>query len=205
MKKTEEQFSNEARKAFDASVDGIDAATLSKLNRSRQRALGERGLTAGRFFTIYNEEAAAPIDDEALRKRYQSKRDTDLSEIHERMEQVEIERAYRIVGSLEKTARAFEEKTVPALQQILDRWRRRTLIGDAIAAIAIVAGVIVAAASGWLHISAAAIGGSCIDTPGLTTMRSARSKADSSKPPRKRASTPSATTPTCPASPPRRT
>ena len=104
-----------------------------------QRALGERGLTAGRFFAIYNEEAAAPIDDEALRRRFQSKRDTDLSEIHERMEQVEIERAYRIVGSLEKTARAFEEKTVPALRQILERWRRRTLIGDVIAAIAIVA------------------------------------------------------------------
>ena len=104
-----------------------------------QRALGERGLTAGRFFTIYNEEAAAPIDDEALRQRYQSKRDTDLSEIHERMEQVEIERAYRIVGSLEKTARAFEEKTVPALQRILDRWRRRTLIGDAFAAFVIIA------------------------------------------------------------------
>ncbi len=104
-----------------------------------QRALGERGLTAGRFFTIYNEEAASPIPDEALRRRFQSKRDTDLGEIHERMEQVEIERAYRIVGSLEKTARGFEEKTVPALQQTLDRWRRRTLVGDAIAAIAIVA------------------------------------------------------------------
>ena len=50
------------------------------------------------------------------------------------MQQVEIERAYRIVGSLEKTARDFEEKTVPALQQILDRWRKRILVGDAIAA-----------------------------------------------------------------------
>lgn len=99
-----------------------------------QRALGERGLTAGRFYTIYNQEAANPIPDEALRRRFESKRDNDLNEIHERMEQVEIERAYRIVGSLEKVARAFEAKTVPALQGILDRWRRRTLIGDVIAA-----------------------------------------------------------------------
>ncbi|MCB1800375.1 MAG: dynamin family protein [Gammaproteobacteria bacterium] len=105
-----------------------------------QRALGERGLTAGRFFAIYNQEAANPIPNEALRRRFESKRDTDLSEIHERMEQVEIERAYRIVGSLEKTARRFEEKTVPALQGIIERWRKRTLIGDAIAAVLIVAG-----------------------------------------------------------------
>jgi hypothetical protein len=105
-----------------------------------QRALGERGLTAGRFFTIYNEEAASPIPDEALRKRFQSKRDTDMAEIHERMEQVEIERAYRIVGSLEKTARRFEEQTIPALRELLHRWRKRTLIGDAIAAAAIIGG-----------------------------------------------------------------
>ena len=103
-----------------------------------QRALGERGLTAGRFFSIYNEEAANPIPDEALRRRFEGKRDTDLAEIHERMEQVEIERAYRIVGTLEKAARGFEEKVVPALNQILTRWRKRTLVGDAVAALLII-------------------------------------------------------------------
>lgn len=104
-----------------------------------QRALGERGLTAGRFFAIYNDEAANPIPDAALRARFESKRDTDLADIHERMEQVEIERAYRIVGSLEKAATAFEEKAVPALNGLLARWRKRTLIGDAIAAVGLVA------------------------------------------------------------------
>ncbi len=98
-----------------------------------QRALGERGLTAGRFFTIYNADAASPIEDEALRRRFESKRDTDLSDIHERMQQVEIERAYRIVGSLEKTARNYEEKIVPALRTVKERWRKRTLIADAVA------------------------------------------------------------------------
>ncbi len=107
-----------------------------------QRALGERGLTAGRFFTIYNDEAANPIPDEALRRRFESKRDVDLAEIHERMEQVEIERAYRIVGSLEKAARAFEEKVVPAVTDLNTRWRKRTLIGDAIAALLLIGGFI---------------------------------------------------------------
>lgn len=97
-----------------------------------QRALGERGLTAGRFYAIYNPDVALPIDDEALRNRYESKRDIDLNEIHSRMEEVEIERAYRIVGALEKTARDIEERSVPLITTTLERWRKRVLWGDAI-------------------------------------------------------------------------
>jgi len=97
-----------------------------------QRALGERGLTAGRFYTIYNPDAGVPIDDDARRQRFESKRDADLAEIHGRMRQVEIERAYRIVGALEKTARDIEERQVPALIQCIDQWRHRVLMGDAV-------------------------------------------------------------------------
>ena len=97
-----------------------------------QRALGERGLTAGRFFAIYNPDAAVPIDDEALRRRYETKRDADLSEIHSRMEEVEIERAYRIVGTLEKTARDIEERSVPLVRQAISNWRKRVLWTDGI-------------------------------------------------------------------------
>lgn len=95
-----------------------------------QRALGEQGLTAGRFFTIYNPEAAIPIENEALRNRYESKRDADMGEVLGRMQQVEIERAYRIIGALEKTARDIEDKAVPSLRQTLALWRKRTLIAD---------------------------------------------------------------------------
>ena len=97
-----------------------------------QRALGERGLTAGRFYTIYNPDAATPITDDALRERFESKRDHDMSEIHSRMQQVEVQRAYRVVSSLENTARDIETKAVPALRGLLVKWRERTLLGDAI-------------------------------------------------------------------------
>lgn len=97
-----------------------------------QRALGERGLTAGRFYAIYNPDAAIPIEDEALRDRYETKRDADLNEIHNRMEEVEIERAYRIVGALEKTARDIEERCIPLLTRALSNWRKRVLWGDAV-------------------------------------------------------------------------
>ena len=98
-----------------------------------QRALGERGLTAGRFFTVYNADAANPIEDAALRARFERKRDEDLGDIHGRMQQVEVERAYRIVGALEKTARDFEEKAAPCLLDVMRLWRKRTLVGDGVA------------------------------------------------------------------------
>jgi len=98
-----------------------------------QRALGEKGLTAGRFYTVYNPEAAVPIEDPSTRARFESKRDQDLGEIHQRMSQVEVERAYRIVGSLEKTAHEIGEKVVPALREAILRWRKGVLWGDGIA------------------------------------------------------------------------
>lgn len=95
-----------------------------------QRALGEKGLTAGRFFAIYNPDVAVPIEDAAIRRRFESKRDADLADIHARMQHVGIERAYRIVGTLEKTARDLMDKTVPFLAQLQQYWRNWVLWSD---------------------------------------------------------------------------
>jgi len=95
-----------------------------------QRALGERGLTAGRFYTIYNPDASLPIDDPSLQERFERKRDADLNDIHNRMHEVEIERAYRIVGALEKTARDIEEVAAPAIKSALEQWKKRVFWGD---------------------------------------------------------------------------
>jgi hypothetical protein len=97
-----------------------------------QRALGLHGLTAGRFYTIYSPDVANTIPDEAKRRRFESKRDIDLAEIHARMEGVEVERAYRIVAALDKTAKEIQERAVPVLNEALARWRKRTLILDAV-------------------------------------------------------------------------
>jgi hypothetical protein len=43
MSKSDEKFAREAKALFDNSVDELDAATLSTLNRSRHRALDELG------------------------------------------------------------------------------------------------------------------------------------------------------------------
>jgi GTPase SAR1 family protein len=97
-----------------------------------QRALAQEGLTAGRFYTIYNPDVAVPIEDEGLRKRYESKRDHDLAEIHNRIQRVDVERAYRITGALEKMARQIEEKMMPRLRTYKAHWRQLVLAGDAV-------------------------------------------------------------------------
>lgn len=96
-----------------------------------QRALANKGLTAGKFYRIYDADAAVPIADEHLRRRFESKRDQDLGEIHTRMTQVEVERAYRVVGVLEKLARGIEADLIPALAQAKREWKQGVLWSDA--------------------------------------------------------------------------
>ncbi|MEF8982066.1 MAG: hypothetical protein V5A19_09600, partial [Thiohalorhabdus sp.] len=100
---------------------------------SWQRALAQEGLTAGRFYCIYNPEFATPIADEARRQRFEKKRDVDLNEIHERMYRVSVERTYRIVGALEKTVQEIEQQRVPAIDRALRQWARGVWLRDGIA------------------------------------------------------------------------
>jgi hypothetical protein len=109
-----------------------------------QRAIAQRGLTAGRFYRIYNPNAAIPIDDEERRRRFEAKREEDLTDIYRRMHQVEVERAYRVTGVLEKTAKRMRDEIVPALMRARRIWRRRLRLFDAIAF-----GLLILVALGW--------------------------------------------------------
>ncbi len=104
-----------------------------------QRAVAQAGLAAGQFFTIYNEKAAVPIEDEALRARFRAKRDHDLARITTRMDEVDLQRNYRIVGVLETVANEMEHDIIPRLTAAKARWRRGVLIGDAAGALLAVA------------------------------------------------------------------
>ena len=115
-----------------------------------QRALAQKGLTAGRFYAIYNEEVAVPIDDDTVRQRFESKRDADLAEIHDRIHQVEVERSYRIIGALDHIASDIENVIVPRLNATLNRWMKAVLITDAV----LFAGLLIAIAviSQWVSL-----------------------------------------------------
>jgi GTPase SAR1 family protein len=113
-----------------------------------QRALAQEGLTAGRFYCIYNPEVAVPIEDEARRHRYESKRDEDLEEIHQRIQGVGVERAYRIVGTLEKTAHNIEGEIVPKIVSLKTRWRKLVYWFDGLLAAVFLLSVVLV--TGWL-------------------------------------------------------
>ncbi|MFH0342895.1 MAG: dynamin family protein [Chromatiales bacterium] len=97
-----------------------------------QRALASVGLTAGRFYRIYNLEAANPIDDDNLRQRFEQKRVVDMAELLDRIQQVEVERCYRIIGVLEQTAKAIQEDFVPRISATKRKWKLRVLLLDAL-------------------------------------------------------------------------
>ncbi len=112
------------------------------------RAMGEAGLTAGRFYTIYSPAAPTQIPDDHRRERFEKKRDEDLGEIYQRMEHVEIERAYRIIATLRKSATDVEQLALPLLTTALRRWRTRTVLIDAVALLGL--------GSGWMSWSISA-------------------------------------------------
>jgi len=98
-----------------------------------QRALAAKGLTAGRFYAIYNEDVAVPIEDEAVRVRFEKKCNQDKSAIFERIHQVEVERSYRIVGALQTIASDIEGHVVPVVKEAMSKWLKLVLTLDAIA------------------------------------------------------------------------
>jgi hypothetical protein len=97
-----------------------------------QRALASAGMVGGRFYTIYNPNINVEIEDPAQKSRFEHKRDIDLDEIKRRIDQVEVERTYRVVGELEKISRSFSEKVVPQITERLRSWRRQVLFFDGI-------------------------------------------------------------------------
>jgi len=101
--------------------------SLEEVFAAWQRALAQYGLTAGCSYAIYNLDAAVPFEDEDVRERFENKRRADMEAINSRIEQVGVERAYRIIGMLEQTARMLQNEVAPLLQRFIESWRRKVL------------------------------------------------------------------------------
>ncbi len=96
-----------------------------------QRALAQAGLTAGRFYSLYNPWAAQQIDNPATRQRFEAIREKDSAEVYQRIHQVETEREYRVIGELKKTAEALQTQVMPAVASARALWQRRVVWADA--------------------------------------------------------------------------
>lgn len=95
-----------------------------------QRAIAQAGLVSGRFYALYNEEAAVEIPNPDLRARYEAKRDHDLREVIGRIQEIGVGRTYRVVAMLETVIEELERELIPELGRHLSRWRRRVMIAD---------------------------------------------------------------------------
>ncbi|PID50112.1 MAG: dynamin family protein [Proteobacteria bacterium] len=112
---------------------------LEDIVASWQKALVQQGLSAGSFFIMFNEKLAQPVDNEQVWSRYVSKRNADHARMLERMDGVNSDRVYRIIGNMESLTNQIEQQTVPHLQALLKRWRRYTLIWDSVVLVLLLA------------------------------------------------------------------
>ena len=117
---------------------------LEEVISSWQRALSKEGLVSGNFYGIYNDNSSIPIEDEALGERLKGKKDADLARITERMDKVSIERAYRIIKSLDDYAMEIRNEKIPKLREILGGWGQKVLWSDAaiIGLLAVILGIL---------------------------------------------------------------
>jgi len=104
---------------------------LEDIVSSWQKALVQQGLSAGSFHILFNDKLAVPVADENVWARYVAKRNADYNVINARIEGVNTERVYRIVGGMESLANQIEQQAVPRLQAALVRWKNQVLMTDA--------------------------------------------------------------------------
>lgn len=109
---------------------------------SWQKALVQSGLNAGRFYVIFNTDLATPIENKVVWERYLNKRNADYAEIAKRMEEIDVERVYRIIGSMESLSNQVEQQAVPQVQMAMKRWKKRVLITDLVVFVPIILGLL---------------------------------------------------------------
>jgi len=103
---------------------------LEDIVSSWQKALVQQGLSAGSFHILFNDKLAVPVPDQNVWARYVAKRDADYGRIMARIDGVNIERVYRIVGAMESQANQIEQQAVPRLREALQRWKKQVLMAD---------------------------------------------------------------------------
>lgn len=133
-------------------LNQIDTAArednLEEIVSSWRSALVQSGLTAGNFYIIYNERLAQKVEDERVWESYREKSQADYKRIMERIDGVNTERVYRIIGSLETMTNQIEQQAIPSLSAALEKWRSRVMLWDGIIMGSVVVSAIVL--SVWL-------------------------------------------------------
>ncbi|MCX8049760.1 MAG: dynamin family protein [Methylohalobius sp.] len=117
---------------------------LAEVVAAWKSALAEKGLNITHFYTIFSPEIELSCDNEYVKNRLEARRDRDLAEIHRRMQEVEIKRAYRILNALDATTKELKDQAIPELVRALMGWRNWTLRLDILVLAVLIGGVVFA-------------------------------------------------------------
>ncbi|MDM8568541.1 dynamin family protein [Thiotrichales bacterium HSG1] len=90
------------------------------------RALSQTGLVTGRFYRTFNPDVSVELP-ENVKERLEKKSTTDMQDIHARMEQIGVERSYRVIGMLEHITKDLEQNIVPQIKGLLQRWKSKVI------------------------------------------------------------------------------
>ena len=107
-----------------------------------QKSLVQSGLNTGRFYVIFNNDLATPVENQSVWERYKTKSESDYAEITKRMEDINVERVYRIIGSMESLSNQIEQQAVPQIKVAMRRWRKRVIIADLLVFIPLIIGLL---------------------------------------------------------------
>ena len=107
-----------------------DENNLEDVVAAWQRALAQKGLTAGRFYRVFSLTACAHIENEEAAKRLIEWREQDMTDLEQRLGEVETHRVYRVADALRHHCRHIEEMVVPEIRERLDDWRHFVLAAD---------------------------------------------------------------------------
>ncbi len=118
--------------------------SLAEVVAAWKSAMAEKGLNVTHFYTIFAPDVELKADHEYVKQRLEARRDRDLAEIHKRMKQVEVKRAYRILNTLDLTTKELRDQAIPILMRALTGWRSWTLRLDTIVFAGLVAGIVYA-------------------------------------------------------------
>jgi len=115
---------------------------LEDVISSWQRSLAQKGLITGNFYTIFNEESADTITDQAIFDRLKQKKDFHLEKIINRIDEVSIERSYRIASMLSDISKEYKNKKFPKLREALESWSKKVFLADSVVVLLMVSGLV---------------------------------------------------------------
>ncbi len=113
-----------------------------------------------------------PFDNPQVEERYEKKRDEDMADINRRIEQIEVERSYRIAGMLEQTAKDIKTQIVGKLTEMRKEWKRKVYLFDGItfAVLAVLFGLGLTFTDNWSLIETFVAGVKASETMSLTVL-----------------------------------